>query len=145
MLRLLLALAMGGASGACALAAVGWSLYGQSLELVAAVQIFAACGFLAGLACGGLHLHFQGQPAAAPPALSSEALADLVRATLTNAAAQRRERPGSAADRRPDPPSTIGATTPAPASLSPAPAPAPAATPTVAPVSAAAQAEATAT
>ena len=54
MLRLLLALAMGGASGACALAAVGWALYGQSPGLVSAVQIFAACGFLAGLACGGV-------------------------------------------------------------------------------------------
>ena len=144
MLRLLLALAMGGASGACALAAVGWALYGQSPGLVSAVQIFAACGFLAGLACGGLHLHFQGRPAAAPAALSSQALADLVRATLANAATQRQSQPGSVADRRPDAPPTIAATTTAPAPLPTARAPAPAASPSVEPVSAVAQAEATA-
>ena len=140
MLRLLLALAMGGASGACALAAVGWSLYGQSPAVVSAVQIFAGYGFLAGLACGGLHLHFQGQPAAAPAALSSEALADLVRATMASAAAQRQARPGSAADRRPDmPPAAATGPAPLPAAVVSTPAPAAAA------VDAAANAEATTT
>ncbi len=101
MLRLLLAFAMGGASSACALAAVGWVLYAQSPAVAWVVQVFAACGFVAGLACGALHLHFQRQPAPAPAALPSEALASLVRATLASAATERQARPGSAADRRP--------------------------------------------
>nr|MDH4389841.1 hypothetical protein [Aquabacterium sp.] len=99
MLRLLLALAMGGASSACALAAVGWALYAASPALPWVVQVFAAWGFLAGLGCGALHLYFQGRPAPAPAALSSEALGHLVRATLASAAAERQARPGSAADR----------------------------------------------
>lgn len=150
MLRLALALAMGSASGACALAAVGWSLYGQSPAVVSAVQIFAAYGGLAGLVCGALHLHFQGQPAAAPAALSSDALARLVRSTLATAAAQRQARPGSAADRRPAAvPATVPATPePAPLPAAVVPAPALASAPTPAPAaaaSAAALAEATAT
>jgi hypothetical protein len=100
MLRLLLALAMGGASSACALAAVGWALYAQSPALVWVVQVFAAYGFAAGLACGALQLHFQGRPAAAPAALPADALAALVRAAMASAAAERQARPGSAADRR---------------------------------------------
>ncbi len=143
MLRLLLALAMGGASGACALAAVGWSLYGQSPAAVSAVQIFAAYGCLAGLACGALHLHFQGQPAAAPAALSSEALASLVRATLASAAAQRQARPGSAADRHPAAWPAVAPATTSAAPLPPAVAPTPARA--AAPAAAGAQAEATAT
>lgn len=117
MLRLLLALVLGGASSACAMAAVGWVLYAQSPALAWVVQVFAAIGFLAGLACGALHLYLQGRPAPAPAALSSAALNDLVRATLASAAAERQARPGSAADRRP------AATATAPAAL-PAAAPA---------------------
>lgn len=139
MLRLVLALAMGGASGACAVAAFGWVLYGQNAAPVPAVQIFAAYGFLSGLACGALHLHFQGRPAAAPEPLSSEALAALVRATLASAAAERQARPGSAADRRPVAPPAIAAGTAAPA---PAPLP-PASIPAPATASAGAQAETT--
>lgn len=129
MLRLMLALALGGASSACALAAVAWVVYGQSPAVVSAVQIFAAYGLLAGLACGALHLHFQGRPAAAPAALSSAALASLVRATLASAAAQRAPLPGSAADQHPDaaPVLATGSTTaaaPLPPVAAPAPAPA---------------------
>ena len=115
MLRLLLALALGGASSACALAAVGWVLYAQSPALAWVVQVFAAFGFLAGLGCGALHLFFQGRPASAPAALSSVALNDLVRAMLASAAAERQARPGSAADRRPAAPATAPAAPPAPA------------------------------
>lgn len=113
MLRLLLALALGGASSACALAAVGWVLYAQSPALAWVVQVFAGFGFLAGLGCGALHLFFQGRPAPAPAALSSAALNDLVRATLASAAAERQARPGSAADRRPAAPATAPASLPA--------------------------------
>jgi hypothetical protein len=143
-LRLLLALAMGGASGACALAAVGWSLYGQSPAVMSAVQIFAVYGFVAGLACGALHLHFQGRPAAAPAALSSQALAGLVRAALASTAAQRQARPGSAADRQPAAPPAVAPATTAPAPLPPAAAPATAPAPAHAAAAADAAAEATA-
>lgn len=113
MLRLLLAAAMAGTSSACALAAVGLALYAQSPALAWVVQVFAAYGFVAGLVCAALHLHFQGRPVAVPAALSSEALADLVRSTLASAAAERQARPGSAADRRP---ATVTTTTNATAS-----------------------------
>ena len=101
MLRLLLALALGSASAACAFAAVGWSLYAQHPAAAFAAACFAAWGALAGLACGGLHLHLHGRPAPAPAPLPPDALASLVRATLARAAAERLARPGSAADRRP--------------------------------------------
>lgn len=101
MLRLLLALLMGGASAACAMAAVGWTLYAHSPAAAGVAQVFAGFGFVAGLACGGLQLVFHGRPAQAPAALPPEALASLVRATLASAAAERQARPGSAADRRP--------------------------------------------
>jgi hypothetical protein len=123
-LRLLLALVMGGASGACALAAVGLALYAQHPSVLWVVQCFAAWGFLSGLACGGLHLHFHGRPTPAPAALPPDALASLVRATLANAAAERQGRSGSAADRRPAP-VPAAALAPEPAAA-PAPAPAPA-------------------
>ncbi len=101
MLRLLLALLMGGASAACALAAVGWTLYAHSPHVAWVAQCFAAWGFAAGLACGALHLQFHGRPAQAPAALPPDELAGLVRAALASAAAERQARPGSAADRRP--------------------------------------------
>ncbi len=101
MLRLLLALLMGGASSACALAAVGWTLYAHSPHVLWVAQCFAAWGFAAGLACGALHLHWYGQPAPAQPALQPDALARLVRAAMASAAAERQARPGTAADRRP--------------------------------------------
>lgn len=131
MLKLALALALGGASTACALAALGWTLYAGHPDAVWVAQCFAAWGFVAGLACGGLHLHAHGRPAPAPAALPPDALASLVRATLARAAAERQARPGSAADRRPATPTTTPHT--------PAPAPAEAAAQASAP--AAAQAE----
>lgn len=131
MLKLALALALGGASTACALAALGWTLYAGHPDAVWVAQCFAAWGFVAGLACGGLHLHAHGRPAPAPAALPPDALASLVRATLARAAAERQARPGSAADRRPATPITTPNT--------PAPAPAEAAAQASAP--AAAQAE----
>ncbi len=112
MLRLLVALGMGGASSACALAAVGWTLYAGHPQATWVAQCFAAWGFLAGLACGGLHLHFHGRPAPAPAPLPPEALAGLVRATLARAAAERDARPGSAADRRPAPAPVVSAPVP---------------------------------
>jgi hypothetical protein len=131
MLKLALALAMGGASTACALAAVGWTLYAGHPEAVWVAQCFAAWGFVAGLACGGLHLYAHGRPAPAPAALPPDALASLVRATLAKAAAERQARPGSAADRRPATPTA----TPHP----PAPAPAEAAAQASAPAEAQAE------
>lgn len=103
MLRLLMILAMGGGSAACGLAAIGLVVYAGHPEVTWVAQCFAAWGFLAGLACGGLHLHFHGRPTPAPAALPPEALAGLVRATLARAAAERQGRPGTAADRRPAP------------------------------------------
>jgi hypothetical protein len=120
MLKLALALGMSGASTACALAAVGWTLYAGHPDAVWVAQCFAAWGFVAGLACGGLHLHAHGRPAPAPAALPPDALASLVRATLARAASERQARPGSAADRRPATPTTSPTTSP------PMPAPAPA-------------------
>jgi hypothetical protein len=64
-------------------------------------QCFAAFGFAAGLACGGLQLHFHGRPAHAPAALAPDELAGLVRAAVASATAMRAARPGSAADRHP--------------------------------------------
>ena len=114
MLKLALALCMGGASTACALAAVGWTLYAGHPDAVWVAQCFAAWGFVAGLACGGLHLYAHGRPAPAPAALPPDAMASLVRATLARAVAERQARPGSAADRRPaTEPATATPVTPA--------------------------------
>ncbi|MBP7666180.1 MAG: hypothetical protein KA774_04985 [Burkholderiaceae bacterium] len=135
MLKLALALCMGGASTACALAAVGWTLYAGHPDAVWVAQCFAAWGFVAGLACGGLHLYAHGRPAPAPAALPPDAMASLVRATLARAAAERQARPGSAADRRP-------ATEPAPATLVTPDTPVtPAAPPAATPAEVAARAE----
>lgn len=100
MLKPLLMLLLGAASTACALAALGWSLYARHPQAVWVAQCFAAWGFLAGLACGALQWRAQGQPAQVPAALPPDALAEMVRATLAKAAAERQARPGSAADRR---------------------------------------------
>lgn len=113
MLRLVLAMAMGGASCACALAAVGWVLYAHSPAVVWVVQVFAALGFAAGLVCGALHLYFQGRPAPVPAALSSEAWIAMLRATQASAAAERAALRGSAADRCATAPTTVPTTAPA--------------------------------
>lgn len=104
--RLFLALALGGTSTACALAAVGGVLYAGHPQLPWVLQCFAAFGFGAGLVCGGLHLRAHGRPVHAPPALSAHDLHALVRAAEAGAKAERQARgarPGSAADRRPVP------------------------------------------
>lgn len=124
MLRLAFSLFMGGVSAACGLAAIGLTLYAHSPSAMAAAQLFGAVGFVVGLVCGGLHQALRGQPAHGPAALPPEALAELVRATLANAAAERTVRAGSAADRRPHPAEPARA--------------APAAEPSAAPVAAAA-------
>ncbi len=111
MLKLVWMLVLGGASAACGFAAVGATLYAHSPAVAWAAQCFAAFGFITGLACGGLHLHFHGRPAQAPAALAPDELAGLVRAALASAAAERQARPGSAADRSPA--SDAAATTPA--------------------------------
>lgn len=120
MTRTLLALLLGGASSACALAAVGGVLYAGHAQLLWALQCFAAWGFAAGVACGGLHLQAHGRPVHAPPALSAVELHGLVRAAEASAKAERQargSRPGSPADRRTEPGSA------APASLAVAVAP----------------------
>jgi len=101
MLRLAWALALGAASTACGMAAVGVALYAHGPMAWAAAQWFGAIGAVAGLVCGGLHHWLAGAavPHAAP--LPPQALAGLVRATLASAAAERQARPGSAADRQP--------------------------------------------
>ena len=101
MLKLVWMLVLGGASAACGFAAVGATLYAHSPAVAWAAQCFAAFGFITGLACGGLHLHFHGRPAQAPAALAPDELAGLVRAALASAAAERQARSGSAGDRRP--------------------------------------------
>ena len=118
MTRMLLALFLGGASTACALAAVGGMVYAGHPELMWALKCFAAWGFVAGLACGGLHLRAHGAPVHATPALSTQALHSLVRAAEASARAERqamRARAGSAADRRVAPATTdpVAAMTPA--------------------------------
>lgn len=117
--RLLLALALGGASTACALAAVGGVLYAGHPQLPWALQCFAAWGFAAGLVCGGLHLRAHGRPVHAPPAMAAPDLHALVRAAEAGARAERQARgarPGSAADRRAVPDAvTAPAVVPAPA------------------------------
>lgn len=126
MTRTLLALLLGGASTACALAAVGGVLYAGHPQLLWALQCFAGWGFAAGLVCGGLHLRAHGQPVHAPPALSAAELHGLVRAAEASAKAERQARgarTGTAADRRGAPAAVVPDVAPA---LAPAPAPAPA-------------------
>jgi hypothetical protein len=107
MLRWVANLLLGGASGACGLAAAGTALYAGSPAQASAAALFAGFGFVAGLLCGGLHAVFDGLPSRPAAALPPEALASLVRATLATATAtataERAPRSGSAADRRPSP------------------------------------------
>jgi hypothetical protein len=113
MTRTLLALMLGGASTASALAAVGGVLYAGHPQLLWVLQCFAGWGFAAGLVCGVLHLRAHGRPVHAPPALSTSELHSLVRAAEASAKAERQARgarAGSAADRR---------AAPAPADLRP--------------------------
>lgn len=126
MTRTLLALLLGGASTACALAAAGGVLYAGHPQLLLAMQCFAAWGFAAGLVCGGLHLHAHGRPVHAPPPLSTAELHSLVRAAEASAKAERQARSpraGSAADRRGAPAVQAPGVALAPA-RAPAPAPA---------------------
>ncbi len=103
MLRLAANLLLGGASSACGFAAVAVALYAHQPAQASAAALFASVGFVAGLLCGGLHAVFDGLPVRPATAMSPEALASLVRATLASAVAERAGRPGSAADRRPTP------------------------------------------
>ena len=112
MVRLLANLLLGGASGACGLAAVGVALYAGGPVQASAAALFAGVGFVAGLLCGGLHAVFEGLPAQPAAVMPPQALAGLVRATLATAIAERAPRSGSAADRHPAP-----TPTPAPAQL----------------------------
>lgn len=122
MTRLLLALMLGGASTACALAAVGGVLYAGHPQLAWALQCFAGWGFAAGLVCGGLHLRAHGQPVHSPLRMTTHELQVLVRATEASARAERqasRARTGNAADRQavPEPaaaPTVVSAPAPQP-------------------------------
>ncbi len=101
--RLLANLLLGGASGACGLAAAGVALYAGGPAQASAAALFAGVGFVAGLLCGGLHAVFEGVPAQPAAALPAQALAGLVRATLATEIAERAPRSGSAADRHSTP------------------------------------------
>ena len=103
MVRLLANLLLGGASGACGLAAVGVALYAGGPAQASAAALFAGFGFVAGLLCGGLHAVFKGLPAQPAAVMPPQALAGLVRATLATAITERAPRSGSAADPRPTP------------------------------------------
>ena len=130
MLKLAWALLLGGASTACALAALGLALYAPGPQAVQAAQWFAAFGFAAGLVCGGLHRVFRGPELVRQAPLPPEALAGLVRSMLASAAAERQARPGSAADRQPPAvPGTLGALSSLRAQVAAAPALRPAALP----------------
>ena len=103
MKRLWMNLLLGGASSACGFAALGVALYADSPTLSHVAGLFAGIGFVAGLACGGLHAWLDGPQVPEAAALPSEALAHMVRAALASASAERQPRSGSAADRRPTP------------------------------------------
>jgi hypothetical protein len=100
MLRRVLSLLLGGASGACGFAALGVALYAQG-QASAAAGLFGAVGFVTGAVCAALPWRRGPAPAPRPQAVSAEALASMLRATLASAASERAARPGSAADRRP--------------------------------------------
>lgn len=102
MIKPLLMVLLGGASMACAFAAMGVALYAHGPSAAAAL-LFGSMGALAGLLCAVLQWVFDGLPVPQRAALPAEALARLVRATLASAASERPARPGSAADPRPAP------------------------------------------
>ena len=91
---------LGGASGACGFAALGLALYATGQPLAAAT-VFGAFGFAVGALCVLLTPLQQRLPGQRHADLPGEALAGMVRATLAQAAAERGNRSGSAADRRP--------------------------------------------
>lgn len=94
-------LLLGGAGTACGFAGLGLALYAGSTAQAAAAALFAGVGFVAGLACGALQARLGAAPAASAVPLAPQALAGRVRETLASAGAERAERSGSAADRRP--------------------------------------------
>ena len=91
MLKLGLHLLLGAASSACGLAAIGLVLYGHSASALAAAQLFAGIGFVAGLFGGGLHqrMNQRQHQRLHSAAMSPEALAGLVRATVAGMTASR--------------------------------------------------------
>ena len=95
MLRPVLAVLMGGASGACGFAALGVALYAPT-QAQAAAELFAGFGFASGALCA-LLTPFRRRLAAHRHA----ELAGMVRATLASAAAEQPARSGTAAQRRP--------------------------------------------
>lgn len=102
MLRRMLAVWMGGASGACGFAALGVALYAP-LQTQAAAMLFGGFGFAMGALCALLPSLRRRLPAHRHAELPGPALAGLVRATLATsaAAAEQPARSGTAADRRP--------------------------------------------
>ena len=101
MLRRALSVLVGGLSCACGFAALGVALYAQGSATAAAAALFGASGFGVGVLCAALTPWRDPPPAQRTVALSRDALASLLRATLASAASERAARPGSAADRRP--------------------------------------------
>ena len=101
MLRRVLAVLMGGASGACGFAALGVALYAP-VQTQAAALLFGGFGFASGALCALLPSLRRRLPTHRHAELPGTALADLVRATLaTSAAAEQPARSGTAANRRP--------------------------------------------
>ena len=100
MLRRVLAVVIGGASGACGFAALGVALYAPA-QAQAASQLFAGFGFASGALCALLPSLRRRLAAHHHAALPGPALAGMVRATRDSAAAERPARLGTAAQRRP--------------------------------------------
>lgn len=100
MLRPVLAVLLGGASGACGFAALGVALYAPTQAQVAA-ELFAGFGFASGALCALLTPFRRRLAAQRHAELPGPALAGMVRATLASAAAEQPARSSTAAQRRP--------------------------------------------
>ena len=73
------------ASSACGFAALGVALYAGGGQALPAAGLFGAVGAVVGLACAGLHLALEGQPAAPATSVSAAELGRLVRAAVASA------------------------------------------------------------
>lgn len=100
MLRRVLSVLMGGASGACGFAALGVALYAQGPSRLAAL-LFGGFGFVCGAWCALLPSLRRRLPSQRHAELPDAARAGLVQAALASAAAGQPERSDTAIDRRP--------------------------------------------
>ena len=99
MLRRVLSVLIGGASGACGFAALGVALYAPE-QTQAAALLFGGFGFAPGALCALLPSLRRRLPSHRHAELPGPALAGMVRATLASAAAEQPARSGTAASRR---------------------------------------------